>query len=434
MYPQRLTFYLIVVFCAPLLVAGPACVISSVDTGETGGPATDSDPSESETSGTDTDETDGQPQEFDNYPTLTAPCQIEPSAPTKLLITTTDFASGGLSVVELPGLAVDTDLALTSTDAIATTHGGRAYVINRYLYDNIDVLDPSTGWQSQGQYSLTLPGYSSVNPHSLVFDGQNRGYAVLFGAPVVTILDFAAPPAQATVGEISLHRLADDDGIPEASSAFICGRTMFVSVQRLARNDGWGPVDHDYLAAIDLDQGELINLFTDPEKVPGIALSGRWARQFRRDPGDPAGHTALALTSGIERIDLATGSVTWAVLPSQFADAMIHEPMLPQAFDVSDDGQFALISAYRSDYSAVDIYRVALDDPEAPLIQVAGGYLSAEQTLEVVGDRLYFGDTTPGQSGLRVFELTTNGPLVEANLGIPQPLSLGLAPFRVQAG
>ena len=436
MYPQRLTFHLFFLLCGPLLVAGPACVISSVDTGDASGPATDSGESESDSEGSesDTGDTGEQPQGFDHYPSLTQPCQIEAATPTKLLITTTDFASGGLSVVDLASLTVEPDLALTSTDAVATMHGGRAYVVNRYLYDNIDVLDPNAGWQSQGQYSLTIPGYASVNPHSLVFDSDNRGYAVLFGAPVVPILDFTAPPGQATIGDISLHRLADDDGIPEASSAFICGTTMFVSVQRLARDDGWGPVDHDYLAAIDLEQGRLIDLFDDPEKLPGIALSGRWARQFRADPADPAGHTALALTSGIERIDLATGSVTWAVQPSLFADAKIHEPMLPQAFDVSDDGAFAFIAAYRSDYSAVDIYRVALDDPDAALEQVAGGYLSADQTLEVVGNRLYFGDTTPGQSGLRVFDWTTTGPLLEADLGTSQPLSLGLAPFRVQAG
>ncbi len=406
------------------------CVLSTVDTGS------DSDWETSTASGDDsTGETEDVPSVYDNYPVLSAPCHIEPAEVTELLVTTTDFATGGLSTVDLATLAVTPDVALTSTDAIARAHNGKVYVVNRYLYDNVDVLDPAASWQSGGQYSLTLPGYQSVNPHTLEFayDDPNRGYAVLFGAPTIAVLDFSRPPAEAVIGDIPLQRLADADGIPEASAGIVCGDTLFVSVQRLDRNAGWVPVDHDYIAAIDLQSQRVIELFDDPSAVPGIALRGQWARQFRNDPTDLNGHTALVLTTGIERVDLATGEVEWAVTPQQFADAGILGSMYPQAFDLDAAGTRAFVAAYRPDYSAVDIYQVTLDDPAAAVVQVAGGYLSAERTLEVVGDRLYFGDTSPGQSGLRVFDIADNGALTPADIGATQPLSLGLAPYRVQA-
>lgn len=409
------------------LVAISGCVISTVERTTDGHVETESD--------SDSGDSEEPSSVYDHYPELSAPCQIEPAAPTQLLVTTTDFASGGLSVVDLNSLDVLQDVALTSTDAVARAHNGHVFVVNRYLYDNVDVLAPADGWQSQGQYGLTLSGFPSVNPHSLHFaePADTRGYVVLFGAPAVAVIDFSAPATQAQVDAISLQKLADADGIPEASAGIICGSTMFVSVQRLDRNNGWGPVDHDYLAALDLSKGEQIDVFDDPQTLQGIALQGRWARQFRADPQDPNGHTALALTTGIERIDLASGAVSWAVTPEQFAQANVSSAMLPQAFDLDASGTRALISAFRPDFSAIDIYRVDLDDSTATLEEVASGFLSAELTLEVVGDRLYFGDTTPGQSGLRVFDVTPSGPLVETDLGVPQPIPLGLPPYRVQA-
>ena len=159
-----------------------------------------------------------------------------------------------------------------------------------------------------------------------------------------------------------------------------------------------------------------------------LALLGQWARQLRLDPADPTGRTALVLTTGLERVDLSAGTSSWAIAPERLAAVGLDDFRLPQAFDLGPDGQTAYLAAYGSGFADVSLYRAALDT-DAPLEKIAGGMQSVEQTLEVVGDRLYFGDRTHGASGLRAWDLSAEPPAPVAG----SPLGLGLAPYAAIA-
>jgi hypothetical protein len=147
-------------------------------------------------------------------------------------------------------------------------------------------------------------------------------------------------------------------------------------------------------------------------------------KKARLDPGDPSGRTLLLLTTGIERVDLVAGTSEWALSDSDLAAVGI-DGFQVQAF--APHGALAYVAAYTDDFSGVEIWRARLEGP-ADLERIAGGLNAVEGTLEIVGDELWFGDTTPGHSGLRVFDLSSDPPQLIAG-----PLSTGLPPYTTLA-
>jgi hypothetical protein len=161
--------------------------------------------------------------------------------------------------------------------------------------------------------------------------------------------------------------------------------------------------------------------------LQGLPVQGTWIRQIRRDPVDPDHQTLLVLTTGIERVDLHTGEVSWAVSEEAFVAAGIDDHSLPQSFDVSSSGDIAYVAAYAADFSEVGLFRVGLDgnDPAVPE-SFAGGFDSVERTLEVTGNTLWYGSTRLREPGLWAFDLGVTPPTV-----LDGPIATGLPPYAV---
>jgi hypothetical protein len=367
---------------------------------------------------------------LEGLPELGAPCALDPPDPTRLLVTTTDFSTGAVSVADLRNETVARDIALGSTDAVPFWHGTKAYIVHRHGMDYVDVLDPAQGWASVGEYPVDDDSVPSTNPHCIAFDTAGLAHVVLFNVPAIAILDLSKDWDEVSVGRIDLGGFADADGNPEASHCVACGDIVFVNLQRL--DPAFEPRDHDQIAAIDLSSRRPHDLDAERPGLQGIELLGDYTKQLRRDPSDPDAHTLLALTTGIERIDLKTGEVSWAVDEASFAAAGIDHRHLPQSFDVSEDGTLAYVAAYEqgTDFEQVLLFRVGLDDNE-PLIPepFAEGFDSVERTLEVVGNRLWYGSTRTGEEGMWIFDLDEAPPArVTAS-----PLTTGLPPFSLIA-
>ncbi len=131
------------------------------------------------------------------------------------------------------------------------------------------------------------------------------------------------------------------------------------------------------------------------------------------------------MTTGIERVDLASLTTTWAVSDSAFAANDIAGFQLT-SFDVLD-ASTAYVAAYTSDFSTMNIWKVALDGTGTMSIAVTG-VNAVEKTLEIIGNTLFFGDTTAGAEGARLYDLTVEPP---AEVGAP--LGTGLAPYSMVA-
>ncbi len=354
------------------------------------------------------------------------PCRLDHAEPSALVLTTTDFATGSLAVVHLDDDSLEIDVAVGSSDAVPFAHGDEVVVVHRYQHDRLDVLD-TADWSLGGQYGLPASVAPSSNPHAVTFGPDDLAYVTLFAEPSVRVLDLTQPPADAERARIDLSGFADDDGVPEASLAVTCGDLVLVTAQRLDPDF----VAHatDQLVVVDPVLGEALDLEPGTPEPDGLPLLGEWVRQLRRDPADPDALTLLGLSRGIERIDLRSGRRSWAVSPERFADAEIDGRLQPQAFDVDDDGSLAYVAAYDPDFSQVRLYRVGLDgaSPTTPE-PFADGFDSVERTLELVGDRLWYGSTRAGAPGLWTFDTRTDPPSVLAG-----PLATGLPPYSMVA-
>jgi hypothetical protein len=371
------------------------------------------------------------PPPISGWPADVGACVGGPAAATRLLVTTTDFATGGVSLVTHPGLEVTGDIAVGSTDARPYWFDGVAYVLHRYGVDALDVLDPDDGFRLLAQRAIVAgdPDIISANPHDLVVGPDGRGYVTLFGAPEVQEWDLSDKSSPTLVRRIDLTPLADADGNPEASDALLCGGVLFLALDRVDQDAVLVPTEPvARLAAVDLASGAVHDLDPAAPGAQGLALLGSWARQIRLDPADPTGRTAFILTTGLERVDLASGTSSWAVSESRLRAAGLTDYRQPQAFDLGPGGDHIYLAAYRADFSEAAIFRAALDRDE-PLIEIAAGLQSVEQSLVVVGDVLYFGDRAHGASGLRAWDLRADPPAPVPGT----PLSLGLAPYAAVA-
>ena len=371
------------------------------------------------------------------WPTL-GPCSLGAQNPNGLLVTTTDFSTGAVTVVDTTTRTVTADVAIGTPDGIPFFADGRAFVVHRFQYDFVDVLDPQQGFASVGQHALMVEGTNAPNPRALALHRDGLAFVPLWGAPQILVLDLARPPGQSIVDAIDISAFADGDGTPEASHAIVCGDAMFVAVDRIATGDGFTRCGGDALVAVDLVERTALDLDPNVEGAQGIASQGAWIKQLRLDPADPDRLTVLALTEGIERIDLRDGTRSWAVSPEALAAAGIVHYQLPLSFDVADG--VAYLAAYAAESGTPDctddpapcfgqakLFRVGLDGATPTVPEpFADGFDAAERTLEIVGGQLWYGSRRAGEPGLWVFDLGTDPPTA-----IEGPLPTGLPPYSL---
>lgn len=365
----------------------------------TGGANTDTDTEGHAT--TDMSPTTGETGELPVVVELGAPCNFGPEGADELALVTNDFSAHGLGRLDIDDRLITPDLAPASTDTALGARGDWIVMVHRYGHNRIEVVD-RPGWTVRGAVDVSHSGVAEPNPQGVTFADDGLGYVPLFAAPAVQIYDFAGAPAQWLAGSIDLSDFADDDGTPEAGVALACGRVLFVAIQRLV---DFTPVDgHSHLVALDLDARAALDLDPDADGSQAIALLGAYPRQFRRDPADLSGHTALVLTSGVERVDLSHGTSTWAVAPELLA-AVGVDGFDPQAFALAPDGLSVFITATDGDFPGAAVFHVGLDggEPATP-VKFVSGLVSGDRMLEQLDGSLWVGDANPTDPRLRVFD------------------------------
>jgi streptogramin lyase len=360
------------------------------------------------------------------YPTLTVPCRAPVAEPTHLVVTSTDFGTGAVGLVELATRTVFADLALASSDAVPVVDDGRVFIINRHGFDYIDELDPHAELALVHEWAIAATGLDTPsNPHDLALDPDGHAWVTLHGAPELQRFWFPSLHGAKVEAELALDlsSFADADAIPELSLALSCGELLFVSAERIDR-ESWVPAEQTVL--IPMRAGAEPTLFEfDAEQVgaDGIELLGIGVGPWRLDPADPSGHTILLRNTGIERIDLASGTREWVVSQQLFEDAG-YERLQLAGFDVDESGRM-WVAAASADFSEYSLLRVDLAGAQPSLVIEVQGLQSVSGALEIVGHEAWFADTTIGASGLRIFDLSST-PVLESP---ESPLPVGLPPI-----
>ena len=307
-----------------------------------------------------------------------------------------DFSTGSFSSTDVTTRTPSCDVASVYSDARVRWYNGRVYVINRFGADNIEVLDGTT-FGLVKQFSVG----NGANPYDIAFASPTHAYVTRYESPDLWIVN---PATGSHDGTISLAGLADADGIPEMDRMIVVGPLLFVSLQRVDRNNGFAPTDSSLVAVIDTRTDQLVDCDAAHPGVQGILLP-------RANPVTPfafdAPRSRLYLgcagkygvpDGGIVRID--PGALT--------ADgvAAVEDSLGGDVLDITfaDDARaYAIVSDAAFNTSLIRWSPVTgkrLDTLYAP-----GGFSLADAELTPSANELWVCNSSFSSPGIRVFSM-----------------------------
>ena len=323
-----------------------------------------------------------------------------PARAARAYVVESDFSTGSFSAVDAATRVPSCDVASVHSDARVRWYNGRVYVVNRFGADNIEVLDGTT-YGLVRQFSVG----NGSNPYDIAFASPTHAYVTRYETSDLWIVN----PATGTHdGTISLAALADADGIPEMDHLLVVGPLLFVSLQRVDRNNGFQPTDSSLVAVIDTRTDQLVDCDAAHPGVQGILLP-------RTNPVTPfvfdEPRTRLYLgcagrygepDGGIVRLDPAALVADGVAaredsLGGDVLDIAWHDDA--RAYAIVSDPAF---NTQLIRWSPVTGRR--LDTLYSP-----GGFSLADAELTPSGSEVWVCNSSFGSPGIRVFSTATQG-------------------------
>lgn len=167
-----------------------------------------------------------------------------------VFVVTTDYLTGGAGALihgDPPVKVKEPDVQISSDPAVRS-YGGKIYVINRFGFDNIQVINPKKDYLTVAQYTTG----TGSNPQDIAFASEKKAYVSRFNDAQLRVLD----PRDGTIlSNVDLAAYADADGLPEPAKMLVVGDRLFVAVQRLF---WFAPTDKSYVIVIDTTNSEIV--------------------------------------------------------------------------------------------------------------------------------------------------------------------------------
>jgi hypothetical protein len=340
-----------------------------------------------------------------------------PLSEASAFVVTSDFQTGSFAVFPvLQPDAVARNVERIHSDAVARVHDGLVYVVNRLGGDNVQAIDPATGFATRWQCSVG----NGSNPHDIAFAAPDKAYVTRYERAELLIVDpsTGADCAGFERGTIDLRALADGDGLPEMDQAVVIGDRLFVTLQRLDRRNFFRPSDASVIAVIDIASDAVVgtirltgtNPFAEsaglvPDPATGALLLAEVGEFARIDDG------------GIERVDPATLTASGFFVTEQDLGGNVTDVVL-----IDETHAYAIVL----DQTARS--RLVRFDPTARRVTatlVEGDDFLVDVDLGPDGATLYLTDRTLRRPGIRRFAIADDTELQ------PSPLDTGLPPFDV---
>jgi len=335
-------------------------------------------------------------------------------------VTTTDFATGSASVIALDTtLTTYKDVEPIHSDAISRFFAGRIYVVNRFGADNIQVLEPTQGFQTIKQFSVG----NGSDPHDIAFSSRTRAFVPRYNETEIWIVD---PGQGRRSGLIDVGWLADGDGIPEMDHMVRVGNRIFVSVQRLDRSTDWGPVGQSYIAVFDPATEQFID--ADPVALGTQALLLAGTNPYSELVVN--GYSLKIWVSCVGRFGVFDGGLE-VVDPVTLTTSGI---VLTEATVSGDITDVVPIDANRGAAIVTDsnfnnlLLGFDLSTPGTIDTIYAPGSFSLQDAELSPGVQLFLTDRTPSAPGIRVFRTDTWSQVTTS------PIDVGLPPFDIEFG
>ena len=333
-------------------------------------------------------------------------------AESRAFVAATDFGTGSLANIAFgPPRTVTPNAASTSPDAVLRWFGGLLYVVNRSGASNIQVLDPANNFALVHQTSVG----SGANPHDIQPVSATKAYVTRYDTADLWIIN---PQTGQFLGSISLAAFADADGIPEMDHLALRNGRLFVSIERLDRNNFYAPAGGSQVVVIDVATNAIVDVDPGTPGVQGILLP--YQDPITEMVVDPNGQIVVGCVGnfgvfdgGIVRIDpvsltVAATEITEAALAGDINDVAVLNA--ERGFAVVADASFnTALRAYRRDLGTV----------QSTLISSSGYFLADCE----VNDRteLWVCDRDFSNPGVRVFDAVTYVELTPTRLNTGPP-------------
>ncbi len=338
----------------------------------------------------------------------------------RAVIVTTDFETGLLATVGVrPPHRVAHPTTPIHSDAVVRVAGERVYVVNRFLGDNLQVLDPAHGLATLLQCS-TGPG---SNPHDVAVLAPDKAYVTRYDAKDLWVVDpSAASCASFLRATVDLSPWGDADGLPEMDQTALVGDRLFVSLERLDRTRRFAPAGRSRLVVLDTASDAVVGVV----ELTGANAFGD-SSGLAREPGsgklvvNEAGDIQRVGDGGLERVDPFTLTaegfffVTESDLGGNITDFVLVSPTKAYAIVIDDQLRNILLAF---DPSARRVTRRLLTRTQY-LPDIA---LAPDGILWVADDGL-------PAPGIRLFDPRDDRELTRAaiDVGLP-PFSIGFIP------
>ncbi len=317
-----------------------------------------------------------------------------------LAVLCADYSGPGrlTAVARGPAWPAAPDVATLGTDPIGRWHGGRLYAVNRAGGDNVQVLDPQDGWRTARQFSVG----AGRNPQDIAFAPDGTAYVSCYDQAVLLRVDVEAG---AVLEAVSTAPFADADGLPETGWMAAVGWRLYVTAQRLDRDNWYLPSGPGLLLVYDMLARQWVDADPAQPGTQGVTLLGsNPSGQPEVAPGGDRLRLGcvgryLDADGGVEEVDLqalasAGFLVTEAALGGDLLDFTVAGGC--RAFAIVSDAAFhTSVKAWSPCDGAVGPTLVAADD-----------YVHADLAWDG-GAWLYVADRTLGRAGLRVFAVAT---------------------------
>ncbi|MBM4132094.1 hypothetical protein FJ250_13900, partial [bacterium] len=336
------------------------------------------------------------------------------AAPDRVAVIAGDFNSvayvTGLGL-EAPWSAAPVPGEPVHHDAVLRWRDGLAWVVNRGGADNIQVLDPAAGFDTVRQFSLGL----GRNLQDIAFRADGTAYVSCYDTAELLHID---PQAGQILQVISTAAFADADGLPETGWLLARGGRLFVTCQRLNRDNWYAPVGDSYLLALDMDANTWLDCDAGRPGVQGLRLAAANPYAPVQVSGDRllvgcTGYYGLR-DGGVDVVDpdalVSLGlEITETALGGDLVDLEATEAS--RHVIVADSAWVTRVRRYAPGVAPVTVL-------------VGQAYDHADIAWDG-GFQLYVADRRLAQPGVRVFDVVSGAQLTTA------PIATGLPPALV---
>jgi hypothetical protein len=352
-----------------------------------------------------------------------------------LIVLTTDYSSGGVSLIDLdtiPAATVTTVGAATAhPDAVLVcrggadpAHAGEFFVVERTGSNRIRLLKAGSGAVSD-LGSLAVEAGS--NPQDVVPIARATGSQLAVPLYERSGLAFAAGDLSGIEQTLDLAPLADADALPEMYRGAVLDTTLLVSLQLMNRTvTPWAPTGTGVLAAIALDASSdhvLLDVDASTAGTQGVKLLSANPMGPMRVVSDGTLTRLLVSTVGLYGVNDGGIEAVSDPLSGRSTGFVVTEAAL--GGDISDwivvagiTGFAIVTAAYTTDRVVRFNASSGMVDPE-PVLESAGYTLSA---LADLGDgRIAVGDRTGGAAGMRVFDASSKAEITTTPIGVGLP-------------